>query len=101
MHHARTLVRRFLFLGGGCTDQVGNYSFGAAFFLLPRIIGSLGPVTGRVTDWPSMIKHTKLIIAFGGLAAEERPGDAGRRRPAYASKAGCGRRRTPASSSCR
>ncbi len=68
VHHARTLVRRFLFLGGGCTDQVGNYSFGAAFFLVPRILGSLGPVTGRVTDWPSVIKHTKLMIAFGGLA---------------------------------
>src|SRR6185295_9295547 len=68
VHHARTLARRFLFLGGGCVDQVGNYSFGAAFFLMPRIIGSLGPVTGRVTDWPSIIQHGKLIIAFGGLA---------------------------------
>jgi biotin/methionine sulfoxide reductase len=70
VHNARMLVRRFLFLGGGCVDQVGNYSFGAAYFLLPRILGSLGPVTGRVTDWPSLIKHTKLIIAFGGLATK-------------------------------
>jgi biotin/methionine sulfoxide reductase len=68
VHHARTLVRRFLFLGGGCVDQVGNYSFGAAMFLLPRILGTLGPVTGRVTDWPSIIAHTKLVLAFGGLA---------------------------------
>ena len=29
VHHARSLVRRFLFLGGGCVDQVANYSFGA------------------------------------------------------------------------
>ncbi len=70
VHHARTLVRRFLFQGGGCTDQVGNYSFGAAYFLLPRIIGSLGPVTGKVTDWPSVIKHTKLMMAFGGMAVK-------------------------------
>jgi biotin/methionine sulfoxide reductase len=70
VHHARTLARRFLFLGGGCVDQVGNYSFGAAYFLLPRILGSLGPVTGRVTDWPSIVKHTKLVIAFGGLAVK-------------------------------
>jgi biotin/methionine sulfoxide reductase len=53
VHHARSLLRRFLFLGGGCVDQVGNYSFGAAYFLIPRILGSLGPVTGKVTDWPS------------------------------------------------
>ena len=80
VHHARTLVRRFLFLGGGCADQVGNYSFGAAYFLLPRMLGSLGPVTGRVTDWPSIVKHTRLIIAFGGLALKNgqvTPGGAG------------------------
>lgn len=68
VHHARTLTRRFLFLGGGCVDQLGNYSFGAAQFFVPRVIGTFEPVTGRVTDWPSVLKHTRLIIAFGGLA---------------------------------
>jgi biotin/methionine sulfoxide reductase len=68
LHHARTLVRRFLFLGGGCVDQAGNYSWGAAQFLLPHVIGTYQPVTGRVTDWASVVKHTGLIVAFGGLA---------------------------------
>jgi len=68
LHHARTLVRRFLFLGGGCVDQAGNYSWGAAQFLLPHVIGTYQPVAGRVTDWPSIVKNTKLIVAFGGLA---------------------------------
>jgi biotin/methionine sulfoxide reductase len=68
VHHARMLVRRFLFLGGGCVDQLGNYSFGAAQFFLPHVIGTFEPVTGRVTDWPSIIKHTRLFVAFGGLA---------------------------------
>lgn len=68
LHHARSLVRRFLFLGGGCVDQVGNYSWGAAQFLLPHVIGTYQPVTGRVTDWSSIVKHTKLFVAFGGLA---------------------------------
>jgi biotin/methionine sulfoxide reductase len=68
VHHARTLARRFLFLGGGCVDQMGNYSFGAAQFFLPHVIGTFEPVTGRVTDWPSIIQHTRLIVAFGGLA---------------------------------
>ena len=67
VHHARTLVRRFLFLGGGCVDQIGNYSWGAAQFLLPHVIGTYQPVTGRVTDWSSVVKHTRLMIAFGGL----------------------------------
>ncbi|EJW12551.1 Biotin sulfoxide reductase [Rhodovulum sp. PH10] len=68
VHHARTLVRRFLFLGGGCVDQLSNYSFGAAQFLLPHVIGTFQPVAGRVTDWPSLLKHTRTIVAFGGLA---------------------------------
>jgi biotin/methionine sulfoxide reductase len=72
LHHARSLVRRFLFLGGGCVDQVGNYSWGAAQFLLPHVIGTYQPVTGRVTDWPSLVKHTQLVIAFGGLALKKR-----------------------------
>lgn len=68
LHHARTLARRFLYLGGGCVDQAGNYSWGAAQFLLPHVIGTYQPVAGRVTDWESVVKHTKLIVAFGGLA---------------------------------
>jgi biotin/methionine sulfoxide reductase len=68
LHHARSLVRRFLALGGGFVDQIGNYSWGAAQFLLPHVIGTFQPVTGRVTDWSSVVKHTRLMIAFGGLA---------------------------------
>jgi biotin/methionine sulfoxide reductase len=70
VHHARSLLRRFLFLGGGCVDQVANYSFGAAMYLLPRVIGTFQPVVGEITDWSSIVKHTKLIIAFGGLATK-------------------------------
>ena len=67
-HHARTQVRRFLFSGGGCVDQAGNYSWGAAQFLLPHVIGTHAPVSGRVTDWSSVVAHTRLMICFGGLA---------------------------------
>lgn len=67
LHHARTLLQRFLYTGGGCTSQVGNYSWGAAQFLLPHVIGTYAPVTGRVTDWPSVLAHTQLFLAFGGL----------------------------------
>ena len=70
VHHARSLVRRFLFLGGGCVDQVGNYSFGAAQYILPRVIGTFQPAVGQITDWSSIVKHTRLILAFGGLATK-------------------------------
>lgn len=68
VHHARSLVRRFLFLGGGCVNQVGNYSWGAAQFLLPHVIGTYQPVAGLVTDWPALVANTRFVIAFGGLA---------------------------------
>ncbi len=68
LHHARSLTRRFLFAGGGCVDQTGNYSWGAAQFLLPHVIGTYSPVAGKVTHWTSIVQHTKLFIAFGGLA---------------------------------
>jgi biotin/methionine sulfoxide reductase len=70
VHHARTLVRRFLFAGGGCTDSVGNYSWGSAQFLLPHVIGTYAPLAGRQTDWRSVIAHTRTVIAFGGLAVK-------------------------------
>ncbi len=68
LHHARTLTHRFLNAGGGCTNQEGNFSWGAAQFLLPHVIGTYAPVTGRVTDWKSVLAHTRLFVAFGGLA---------------------------------
>jgi biotin/methionine sulfoxide reductase len=60
-------VRRFLFLGGGCVD---NYSFGAAQYILPRVIGTFQPVVGDIADWSSIVKHTRFILAFGGLATK-------------------------------
>ena len=67
LHHARTLVRRFLFASGGCVDQVTNYSWGAAQMLLPHLVGSFESVSGKVTSWRSVVRHTKLFVAFGGL----------------------------------
>ncbi|WP_454618324.1 molybdopterin guanine dinucleotide-containing S/N-oxide reductase [Bradyrhizobium cenepequi] len=67
-HHARSLIRRFYFSGGGAVDQQGNYSWGTAQFLLPYVIGTYSPLTGRVTAWPSIIEHTEIFLAFGGLA---------------------------------
>ncbi len=68
LHHARSLVRRFYFSSGGAVDQVGNYSWGTAQFLLPYVIGTYSSLTGRTTVWPSIIEHCEIFIAFGGLA---------------------------------
>ncbi len=67
-HHARTQLRRFLFAGGGCVDQIGNYSWGAAQTLLPHVIGTFEPVAGKSTDWRSIVSDCEVFVAFGGLA---------------------------------
>ena len=68
VNHARTLIRRFYFQGGGGVDQQGNYSWGAAQFFLPYVIGTYMPLTGRVTEWPQVVEHAEIFVAFGGLA---------------------------------
>lgn len=66
-HHARSQLRRFLFTGGGCVDQLSNYSWGAAQVLLPHVVGTHQPVSGRNTSWDIIAEHTDLFVAFGGL----------------------------------
>ena len=68
LHHARSQVRRFYFSTGGAVDQVGNYSWGTAQFLLPYVVGTYSALTGRLTAWPSILKHCEIFVAFGGLA---------------------------------
>ena len=65
-HEARTQARRFLAAFGGFVDQTSNYSFGAALTFLPHVLGSAQAVTGPLTSWPSIVRHTRLMVLFGG-----------------------------------
>ncbi|MFC3124627.1 molybdopterin-dependent oxidoreductase [Pseudoroseomonas globiformis] len=66
-HHAKSQLQRFLGLGGGYTTQLTNYSYGAGMTLMPHIFGTNDVLQGPVTDWPSIEKHTRLMLCFGGL----------------------------------
>ena len=66
-HDARGQLTRFLNLYGGFVNQVTNYSFGAASVIVPRIVGSMSPVVGPVNTWPTIVEHTDLMVAFGGM----------------------------------
>jgi biotin/methionine sulfoxide reductase len=65
-HEARVQARRFLAAFGGFVDQVSNYSFGTALTFLPHIVGSPQAVTGPITSWSSIARHTRLMVLFGG-----------------------------------
>jgi biotin/methionine sulfoxide reductase len=65
-HDARAQVRRFLSAFGGFVDQASNYSFGAALTFLPHVLGSAQSVVGPLTSWPSIARHARLMVLFGG-----------------------------------
>jgi biotin/methionine sulfoxide reductase len=65
-HEARGQLRRFMATFGGFVDQTSNYSFGTALVFLPHVLGSAQAVTGPLTSWSSIARHTKLMVLFGG-----------------------------------
>jgi biotin/methionine sulfoxide reductase len=67
-HNAPTQLYRFLNGFGGFVSQVTNYSFGAASVIVPHVVGTMEPVTGSLTSWPTIAKHTRLMVLFGGMA---------------------------------
>ncbi len=69
-HHARTQTRRFFGAFGGFTDQTGNYSWGAAQIILQKVLGNADAVSGAATSWRTIVDHTDVLVAFGGLSAK-------------------------------
>jgi biotin/methionine sulfoxide reductase len=67
-HSAEGQLTRFFNSFGGRVGHVTNYSFGAATVILPRVVGSLEPLTGPVAAWADIAKHTNLMVLFGGMA---------------------------------
>jgi biotin/methionine sulfoxide reductase len=67
-HDAPTQLSRFFNGFGGFVSQVTNYSFGAASVIVPRVVGTMDPVIGAVTAWPTIAEHSKLMVLFGGIA---------------------------------
>lgn len=76
LHHSPSLVKRFLGLGGGFTDKLGNHSFGAALGIMPHVIGS-SAIPQMTSDWPSIAAHTRLMVMFGGAPSKNMQIDSG------------------------
>ncbi|MFD1718991.1 molybdopterin-dependent oxidoreductase [Georgenia deserti] len=66
-HHAKTQLHRFLTCFGGFTDQISNYSFGAAAAILPHVLGTASAASGELTSWDVLAEHTELFVLFGGI----------------------------------
>ena len=76
-HHAKSQLHRFLGQAGGFTAQRHNYSYAAGLAVLPHIVGGVEAAAGPVTDWPTIVEHTRLMVAFGGLPLKNAQVDSG------------------------
>lgn len=66
-HHAQSQLHRFLNAIGGYTSSVGSYSLGASEVVVPHVLGTLSDLRYRSTTWPTILEHTELVVAFGGM----------------------------------
>ena len=66
-HHAQSQIHRFLNVIGGYTKSVNTYSFAAAEVMMPHVIGDFRDYTYHQTSWRSVVDHTDLFVAFGGV----------------------------------
>ncbi|WP_158891609.1 molybdopterin-dependent oxidoreductase [Amycolatopsis anabasis] len=76
LHHAPSVLKRFLGLFGGYTDKSGNHSFGAAMGIMPYVLGR-ADISNLVVRWPEVVANTRLLVLFGGAALKNTQIDAG------------------------
>ena len=71
MHGTGALANRFLNLFGGCTRLIGNYSNGAAQFVLPFVLGKEWTAAGFDA---STMQYSQMIVMWGANVLETRQG---------------------------
>jgi biotin/methionine sulfoxide reductase len=76
LHHAPSLLKRFLGMAGGYVDKLGNHSFGAAMHILPYVIGR-SDVSRLAVPWPTIVAETRLVVMFGGANLKNAQIDSG------------------------
>ena len=47
--------------------SVNSYSLGASEVILPHVVGGADEVLRRATTWKTILEHTELVVAFGGM----------------------------------
>lgn len=66
-HHAQSQLHRFLNCIGGYTRSVNSYSLAAGEVILSHILGDAAGFIHAPQPWQSIARHTRLIVAFGGI----------------------------------
>lgn len=66
-HHAQSQLHRFLNAFGGFTSTRNTYSNGTSTVVLPHIVGASTELLRNGSSWPTIVKNTDLLVAFGGV----------------------------------
>ncbi len=67
-HHAQSQLHRFINLVGGSTRAMNSYSTAAAQVILPHVVAPWHEMELEQPAWPEIAQHTKMFVAFGGIA---------------------------------
>ena len=68
-HHANGQLHRFLNTAGGYTRSINSYSTSAAEVIMPHVLGmSFHELMFQAPTVEDMVKHTRLVVCFGGIA---------------------------------
>lgn len=68
-HHAQSQVHRFLNSVGGYSYSVNTYSTAALEVIAPHVLGGdYMRMFASIPTWEEIARHTRLVVAFGGMA---------------------------------
>jgi len=77
LHHAKSLLHRFMNAFGGATVQVDTYSNAAGSVITPHVLGDATAIGGPGTTFDSIAENTRLVVSFGGMPLKNLQIDAG------------------------
>src|SRR5882672_9337719 len=77
LHHAKSLLHRFMNGFGGATVQVDTYSNAAGSVITPHVLGDATAIGGPGTTFDSITENTRLVVSFGGMPLKNLQIDAG------------------------
>src|SRR5712671_7159298 len=67
LHHAKSLLHRFMNAFGGATVQVDTYSNAAGSVITPHVLGDATAIGGPGPTFDSIAENTRLVVSFGGM----------------------------------
>lgn len=76
LHHAPSVLKRFLGLHGGYVDKRGNHSFGAALQIMPYVLGR-SDINELVVPWSEVVEEAEVVVMFGGASLKNTQIDSG------------------------